>query len=131
MLTLCPAGSTQPVAASGWALSGEAATQIVCVILFSKVTTRLPARATTAGAESPEVPAGPVAAAGSRAGDRAERAECGLADGIEAITAGWAVSGAAADGAGPAAPPAAAEPGPATGVPVPAAQAASSSATTA
>src|ERR1700761_2837031 len=100
MLTLCPAGSTQPVAASGWALSGEAATQIVCVILFAKAPPRLPAGATPAGAESPEVPAGPVAAADARAGDRAERAECGLADGIEAITAGWAGSGAAAAGAG-------------------------------
>src|ERR1700733_10282466 len=40
MVTLCPAGSTQPVAASGVLALGAAATQIVCDIRLTNVTRR-------------------------------------------------------------------------------------------
>ena len=40
MVTLCPAGSTQPVAASGVLGLGAAATQIVCDIWLTNVTRR-------------------------------------------------------------------------------------------
>jgi hypothetical protein len=77
-----------------------------------------------------DVPVGPVAAVAGEAEDRAERAERGVAAGIEAAMAGRAVSGAATEDAGPVLAPLP-EPGPATGVPPPAAHAASSSVTTA
>src|SRR6201999_1773283 len=98
MLTLWPTGSTQPVAASGWVWSGEAATPIVWVTRLTTVTTRLPAGATTAGA----VPARALVAVGAEVDVRAERAGCGVGPGIEAVAAGRASSGAAADGADPA-----------------------------
>src|ERR1700761_343144 len=129
MLTLCPTGSTQPVAASGCALSGEAATQIVWDTRLTNVTTRLPAGATTAG------PAGDVAGAVVRAAPRAVvgagRAGCDRAPGTDAVAAGRAIIGAAADGADPAPLVPLTVPGAATGVPPPAAQAASSSVTVA
>ena len=40
IVTLCPAGSTQPVAASGVFALGAAATQIVCAIWLTNVTRR-------------------------------------------------------------------------------------------
>jgi hypothetical protein len=40
IVTLCPAGSTQPVAASGALVSGEAATQMVWLTWLTKVTRR-------------------------------------------------------------------------------------------
>src|ERR1700760_4878450 len=138
MLTLWPTGSTQPVAASGWVWSGEAATQIVWVTRLTNVTTPLPARATHPRA----VPARALVAVGAEVDVRAERAGCGVGPGIEAVAAGRAISGAAADGAYPAPvlPARAPLPGPA-GAPLrvrgaapgcapPAAQAASSSVTT-
>src|SRR5450631_4585714 len=42
MVTLWPGRSTQPVRAIGWLASGEAATQIVCLTLFTKITWREP-----------------------------------------------------------------------------------------
>jgi len=42
IVTLRPARSTHPVARSGWAASGEAATQIVWCTALTKVTRRLP-----------------------------------------------------------------------------------------
>src|ERR1700753_2654265 len=98
MLKRWPTGRTQPVAASGWVWSGEAATQIVWVTRLTNVTTRLPAGATTAGA----VPARALVAGGGEGDGRAERAGCGVGPGIEAVAAGRAISGAAADGADPA-----------------------------
>src|ERR1700743_290345 len=43
IVTLCPAGTTQPVAASGVLARGAAATQIVCGIWLTNVTRRWPA----------------------------------------------------------------------------------------
>src|ERR1700761_1690422 len=95
MLTLCPAGRTQPVAASGCAASGEAATQIVCDTRLTNVTTRLPAGATTGGlAACPEPLPATVVVEGRPEG----RVAFGVA-GTCAVTAGRAVSGAAAAGA--------------------------------
>lgn len=52
IVTLCPAGSTQPVAASGVAALGAAATQIVSVILLTNVTRRVPAPPEGGGPEA-------------------------------------------------------------------------------
>jgi hypothetical protein len=58
VVTLSPAGTTQPVRAIGWLASGEAATQMVWFVLFTKVTRRsLPAGWATGGATDEE-PAG-------------------------------------------------------------------------
>src|ERR1700761_93693 len=101
MLTLCPTGSTQPVAVSGWALSGEAATQIVWDTRLTNVTTRLPAGATTAGPAAD--PAGAVVrAAGGGAAGVAAGAGRARARGPAGGAAGGAIGGAAADGGDPA-----------------------------
>ena len=42
IVTLCPTGRTQPVAASGCLASGAAATQIVWLVLLTNVTSRAP-----------------------------------------------------------------------------------------
>jgi hypothetical protein len=96
MLTLCPAGSTQPVAASGVAGLGAAATQIVCDILLTNVTRRREPAAPEGG--------GSEAAGAEEAEEAEEVEEDGLAEGILAsvgvadrplgegvavITAGW------------------------------------------
>src|SRR6516225_42391 len=57
IVTLCPAGSTQPVAASGVLALGAAATQIVCDIWLTNVTRRWlpdrwPAASVGGGAEA-------------------------------------------------------------------------------
>ena len=96
MLTLWPAGSTQPVAASGCAASGEAATQIVCDTRLTNVTTRPPAGATTDGLTACP---GPGSAAVVAEGRPEGRVECAGDAGIDAVAAGRAVSGAAAAGA--------------------------------
>jgi hypothetical protein len=115
-VTLCPAGSTQPVAASGVAELGAAATQIVCDIWLTNVTRRRePAApegggAEAAGAEEAEaagVAEGILASVGA-----AERA---LGDGVgvaafAAVAPSAAVDGAAVAGRGP--PGAAAVPAP-------------------
>jgi hypothetical protein len=62
-VTLCPAGSTQPVAASGEVALGAAATQIVCDILLTNVTRRWPAAPAEGGTEA----AGSVGEAAARA----------------------------------------------------------------
>ena len=54
MVTLCPAGSTQPVADSGEAALGAAATQIVCDIRLTKVTRRWSAAPVGGGPEAAE-----------------------------------------------------------------------------
>src|SRR6202161_159391 len=73
MVTLCPAGSTQPVAASGVAELGAAATQIVCDIRLTNVTRR-------------REPAGPEGGGSEAAGaEEAEEAEAaGVAEGMRA-----------------------------------------------
>ena len=70
MVTLCPAGSTQPVAASGVAGLGAAATQIVCDILLTNVTRR----------REPAAPEG----GGSEAAGAEEADDAGVAEGIRA-----------------------------------------------
>jgi hypothetical protein len=68
MVTLCPAGSTQPVAASGVAALGAAATQIVCDIWLTNVTRR----------REPAAPEG----GGSEAAGAGDGEEDGLGEGI-------------------------------------------------
>ena len=70
MVTLCPAGSTQPVAASGVAGLGAAATQMVCDILLTNVTRR----------REPAAPEG----GGSEAAGAEEAEDAGVAEGIRA-----------------------------------------------
>ena len=93
MVTLWPAGSTQPVAASGEVALGAAATQIVCDILLTNVTRRWPA-APAGGGEAEA--AGSVGEAAARGWPCARRgvARRGLADG------GGGAGGLAAAGAG-------------------------------
>src|SRR5579871_3069923 len=52
MVTLCPAGRTQPVAASGEVALGAAATQMVCAMWLTNVTRRWPAAPDGGGAEA-------------------------------------------------------------------------------
>src|ERR1700733_14475245 len=84
MVTLCPAGSTQPVAASGVAGLGAAATQIVCDILLTNVTRR----------REPAAPEG----GGSEAAGAEEAEAAGVAEGIRASVG--ATERALGDGAG-------------------------------
>src|SRR5580700_1912933 len=64
IVTLRPAGSTQPVAASGVLAFGAAATQMVCAIWLTNVTRRWPAAPVGGGSEAAgsvgEEPAGEV-----------------------------------------------------------------------
>ncbi len=95
MVTLCPAGSTQPVAASGVAGLGAAATQMVCDILLTNVTRRREPAAPEGGGSE---------AAGAEEAEEAEErrtdvaegilasvgvAERALGDGVAVITADW------------------------------------------
>src|ERR1700721_3611 len=68
MVTLCPAASTQPVAASGVAGLGAAATQTVCDILLTNVTRR----------REPAAPEG----GGSEAAGAEEAEDVGVAEGV-------------------------------------------------
>src|ERR1700743_602524 len=52
IVTLWPTGRNQPVAVSGVVALGAAATQMVCAVLFTKVTRRWPAAPDGGGAEA-------------------------------------------------------------------------------
>jgi hypothetical protein len=84
MVTLCPTGRTQPVAASGCLASGAAAAQIVWVVLLTNVTSRAPIAADEAAEVAPAVGWDRVGVADARRAGAEERAVAGLV-----AVAGW------------------------------------------
>jgi hypothetical protein len=89
IVTLCPAGSTQPVAASGVLGFGAAATQIVCRVLLTNVTRRV---------LEPAAPEGGGAGAAGACADAAARAVTvvmPLPGPAHAVTASTVISAAA------------------------------------
>jgi hypothetical protein len=106
MVTLCPAGSTQPVAASGEVALGAAATQMVCDIRLVKVTRRLdPAAPEGGGSEAAGAGEEGAAEVGLAEGIRASvgATERGLADGVRdaAVVPPAPAAAAAVDGRWP------------------------------
>jgi hypothetical protein len=99
IVTLCPAGSTQPVAESGDVALGAAATQIVSAIRFTNVTKRWSAAPEGVGEGAAEFlgePVGaevPAEAAAAAAPDWPATPDARAADGMVAVVAEAAALG--------------------------------------